>query len=167
MTKETFPLTSVEQVALVVEDLHATMKRYWEDFGIGPWRVYTVEPPGLTSLKLRGEEVESTLRWALAQIGDTQYELIQPLEGPSIYKDFLAEHGEGLHHVRFGVGDVDVLDAVDAFAAAGVPILMQGVWYGIVFTYLDTEEMIGTIAELTWRPDDWVAPEPEEIYPSP
>ena len=31
--------------------------------------------------------------------GPIVFELIQPLDGPSIYKEWLDEHGEGLHHV--------------------------------------------------------------------
>ena len=26
------------------------------------------------------------------------FELVQPLDGPSIYKEFLEEHGEGVQH---------------------------------------------------------------------
>ena len=31
--------------------------------------------------------------------GPVVFELLQPLEGPSIYKEWLEERGEGLHHV--------------------------------------------------------------------
>ena len=35
---------------------------------------------------------------AETHVGDMGFELLQPLEGPSIYREWLDEHGEGLHH---------------------------------------------------------------------
>jgi hypothetical protein len=31
--------TDVLQVAVVVRDLEAAMRRYWEGYGIGPWQI--------------------------------------------------------------------------------------------------------------------------------
>ena len=44
---------------------------------------------------------------ALEPYIDKQIELIQPLEGRSIYSDFLQAHGPGLHHIRFSVEPFD------------------------------------------------------------
>ena len=32
----------VLQVAVVVKDLDESMKNYWDKWGIGPWKVYTL-----------------------------------------------------------------------------------------------------------------------------
>ena len=45
-------------------------------------------------------------------------ELIQPLEGDSIHRDWLAERGEGLHHV--GVVVPSIARAVESMAALGL-----------------------------------------------
>ena len=44
---------------------------------------------------------------AETHVGDMGFELLQPLEGPSIYRDWLDEHGEGLHHVAVMLHDFD------------------------------------------------------------
>ena len=49
-----------------------------------------------------GRPASYSMRLALATAGNMLWEVIQPLEGPSIYQDFLAAHGEGVHHVAFG-----------------------------------------------------------------
>ena len=33
-------------------------------------------------------------------------ELIEPVDGDNIFKDFLVEHGEGLHHLGFSVDNI-------------------------------------------------------------
>ena len=33
------------------------------------------------------------------------FELLEPLDGPSPWKDFIDKHGEGVHHIGFNVGD--------------------------------------------------------------
>lgn len=163
---EKVPLTQVLQVAVVVEDLDKSMEHYWEHLGIGPWQVYTFQPPDLTNTKVRGKDVHYTMKLALVQVGDVQWELIEPLEGPSIYKDFLREHGEGLHHCAFATGDLSYQEAVDAFAEQDIPILMQGTWHEITYAYMDTEEQVGTIVEIYDWPADVELPEPEETYPA-
>jgi hypothetical protein len=39
-------------------------------------------------------------------INGITFELLQPLEGESPWKDFMAKGGDGLHHVGFSVPDV-------------------------------------------------------------
>jgi hypothetical protein len=75
----------------------------------------------------------------LEQVGGVQLELVQPVEGPSVYRDWLEEHGEGLHHLNFLVDDVD--QAVAALAKQGFPS-MQGGKFGPpeqrgAFNYVD------------------------------
>lgn len=36
--------SGIMQVGIVVRDLDATVRRYWHELGIGPWRIYTIDP---------------------------------------------------------------------------------------------------------------------------
>lgn len=49
-------------------------------------------------LREYGQPVERSWRLATAMVGRVQWELIQPLDGESIYAQFLAEKGKGVHH---------------------------------------------------------------------
>ena len=91
-------VTDVQQVALIVRDLDATIAEYADRFGIGPWRVINCAPPRLTDMRIRGEPVPYSMKLAVARTGNTMWEIIEPVDGPSIYQEFLDEHGEGLHH---------------------------------------------------------------------
>jgi 4-hydroxyphenylpyruvate dioxygenase-like putative hemolysin len=83
--------------------------------------------------------------FAIAQSGPVQIELIEPPEGPSIWKEFLEERGEGLHHVQSLVENPDAVLA--AFKEMGVDVLMSVKVGENVFYYMDTEPLLGIIYE--------------------
>ena len=97
----------VRQIALVVPDLEAAMRGYVEALGIGPWNVYTIGAPAMTGMTYRGEPVDFRIRHALAFSGEVMLELIQPLEGRSIWREYLDDRGASLHHVAFYVDDFE------------------------------------------------------------
>jgi methylmalonyl-CoA/ethylmalonyl-CoA epimerase len=49
---------------------------------------------------------EMKLRVVKMQAGESVLELLEPLEGEAVVSKFLAERGEGFHHVCFEVDDV-------------------------------------------------------------
>jgi methylmalonyl-CoA/ethylmalonyl-CoA epimerase len=90
---EKVKIKQVLQVGVVVKDLQKAMKHYWDIFSIEPWQIYTFQPPLLTKITVRGKPVPYIMKLALTQIGNIQWELIQPLTGPSVYKEFLEQKG--------------------------------------------------------------------------
>jgi len=100
----------INQVTLVVKDIQETMENYWNIFGIGPWNVYAWEAPLVYDYKYHGKPAWARVRLAMTQVGAVEFELIEHLDGDSIYRDFLMEHGEGVHHINFLVSDVDDVD---------------------------------------------------------
>ena len=97
-------------------------------------------------------------------VGSTQWELIEPLDDRSIYADFLAEKGEGLHHVAVGVRDYG--DALDQLRAKGHAVLQGGLYNGVKFAYLSTDRDLGVITEIyDWPPG--LKQEPDTVYPPP
>jgi methylmalonyl-CoA/ethylmalonyl-CoA epimerase len=135
------------QIGIVVKDLQKAVDNYSEKYGIGPWITLRLEPPLLRDLTLRGKPVEASMIAAIAQSGDIQLELIQPLQGPSIWKEFLEERGGGIHHIRSL--DQDPKALLTAFKEMGVDVLMSGRIGDNTFYYMDTEPLLGTIYEFT------------------
>jgi methylmalonyl-CoA/ethylmalonyl-CoA epimerase len=105
-----------------------------------------MEPPLLRDLTLRGKPVEASMIAAIAQSGSVQLELIQPLEGASIWKEFLEEKGGGLHHVQSSL-DQDPKATLLAFKEMEIEVLMSGRIGDNIFYYMDTERLLGTIYE--------------------
>lgn len=153
------------QIGLVVENLERAAEAYWKIFGIGPWRIYTYRKPLLKTLEYRGEPSAASFRVALCQVDALSFELIEPGEGPSIYHDFVREHGYGLHHLALAVEDIE--EAIAAAREAGIAVIQQGGGQGADgsghFAYLDTEAELGATFEFVQFPGRRVPP--ETVYP--
>ncbi len=155
------------QVCVVTHDLDALVRRYADRLGIGPWWVQQYEAPRLTGRTYRGKPVDYTMRLALAWTGQLNWEIIQPLDGPSLYHDFLVQHGEGIHHVGVMLKDtgMDWPEVYRRFAERGFEAVQEGNWAGVQFAYFETEPLCKTTVEVIDRPKDWVRPEPLYWYP--
>jgi hypothetical protein len=154
---------SVLQVAIVVKDCDATVKKYADDYGMGPWSIYEFNPNTVSDMIIDGKKVDYAMRLALADIGGVQWEIIQPKDDTSIYAHFLKEHGEGLHHVAFGTDNYE--KTVQFYKDKGRPILQGGTWKGLTYTYLDSREDLKVIAEIYNLVPDFAWPAPESVYP--
>ena len=83
------------QLGIVVRDLEATVRRYEDGYGIGPWRFDRIDLGAANDYREYGEPVERSNR--IAMVGRVMWELIEPLDEDGIYACFLAEKGEGIH----------------------------------------------------------------------
>lgn len=159
-------LLQIGQVALVVRDLEAAVRAYADRLGVGPWRFYTYGPDVLRESTYRGQPGRYRMRLAYAWLGPLQLEIIQPLDGPSVYHDFLRDHGEGMHHVGLFVEDFDA--AVQALEARGYVLSQSGRGFGArgdgAFAYFETEGTFATTVELICPPKE--RRPSEAIYPS-
>ena len=92
-----------------------------------PWNVYEHVPPSLHDTHYTGKPTEYTMIGAEVDTGSIVFELLQPLDGPSICKDRREQHGEGLHHVAVMRPTLAESDALkDHFAALGAKMSMGG-----------------------------------------
>ena len=76
----------------------------------------------------RGEPGRFSFRHALAWKDGVQMELVQPLDGRSIFADHLERHGDGLHHL--GIYVPDQPKAVAELKAAGFRALQGARGFG-------------------------------------
>lgn len=163
--KLSFLASGVEQVAIIVEDLDKAVGRYWKLLGVGPWEIYTYGKPLLECSSYRGQPSESIQRIALAQLGAIRIELIEMVKGPTIFHDWVEEHGYGPHHVGVRVDDME--KALAEARDAGLTVTQEGSGYGLDgdghYAYLDTEESLGMVLELSEFPKRRVAP--DSVYP--
>jgi methylmalonyl-CoA/ethylmalonyl-CoA epimerase len=153
------------QVGIVVPELDTAMRTYGTPRGAGDvWRLWTYDENTLRERRYRGSSGTFSMRIALGG-SDPQLELIQPLRGPSIYHEYLAEHGSGLHHMAFKVADIAA--AIAEMEQAGFPLLQAGYGFGAdqsgAFAYFDTVAALGFVAEAVEPP--LARRDPEETFP--
>jgi methylmalonyl-CoA/ethylmalonyl-CoA epimerase len=149
-----FP-AKLSQYALVVRSLEK-VSAYWEKLGF-PALEITHGP--LSDLVYRGQPGRFDQRLGWHRHGTVTWEWIEPVRGPTVYEDFLKEHGEGFHHFAFDVEDIDAAAAV--WADRGVKIVQSGAWGekgrpgSGRFAYAATDAFGGVTTEFLWsfRPE--------------
>jgi hypothetical protein len=133
------------QVAIVVREIDAAMEMLTSTLGAGKFRTVA----STTRKVYRGKPIEPVHRIAIADFGPIAIELIQPVTGESIYTEFLAKHGEGVHHLGFRMESAeDYGRALAHFEAAGFPTAQSGRRDDLSYDYMDTEPALGTYVEL-------------------
>ena len=154
--------TETMQISVVVRDLEATMRAYVHEYGIGPWEIYEFNPDTVTEMVRDGAPSDCAFRIAVTMVGSVQWELIEPLDDKSVFADFLAAKGEGVHHVAVGVSSYG--EALETLRGKGRRVLQSGVYKGVTFSYLSTDEDLGVVTELfDWPPG--LKQEPDAVYP--
>lgn len=135
--------TETGQIGMVVRDLQATVKRYTDDYGIGPWTFFEVKPEEATELREMGEPLRGGYLCATTKVGSVWWELTQPLNSESLLGRFLAEKGEGVHHIAVVTPDYD-----GAVAMQTEPLPLTGSFMGIDVSYLPTQDKLGITLEV-------------------
>ena len=150
----------INQIAIVVKDLRKTVEMYHKILGWGPWNIYLPKPSRRSDLTLRGKAVHYTVNVAETRVGSVSFEIIEPVEGPSIHREFLEKRGEGLHHIGcFTTHELDA--ALRNFDQMGIGVLMSGKIDGVQWYYMDTEPIL----KLVYETGDEAAPTPDLTYP--
>ena len=144
---------NIDQVGIVVRDLHTMAENLYRILGIGPFRIFEWPIDGIDpESTYHGEPEHYRLLLGFARQGATQVELIEPLEGQNIWSDFLDDHGPGLHHFRLVVSDFD--EQVRALEKAGIKKIASGTGahIGSKWAYFDTTKILnGIFIELRTR----------------
>jgi methylmalonyl-CoA/ethylmalonyl-CoA epimerase len=143
------PFGKVVQYAFVVRDLHA-VSDYYDSIGLGP---LAIERNVSLNREYRGHPAGFEMLLGWGRTADVVFEWIQSTIGPNVYEEYLAQHGEGLHHLGFNVMDMDA--TIARLTSRGLSVTMSGGWnvngYEGRFAYLDTERHGGVTIELLWN----------------
>ena len=71
------------QVAIIVRDLDAAIRRYHDEYGVGPWAIFEFNPETIDDMVIDDAPADYAMRLAVAFIGRLQFELIEPLDDRS------------------------------------------------------------------------------------
>ncbi len=142
-------LCRVDQVCVLVDDIDRAVADYSSLFPATKWRGYRYGPDNVPELGYRGGPGEFSF-WVVLSDCDPQIELIQSLNGPSIYTEWLDQHGLGFHHI--GVFTKRLASDVQVLESQGLTVSQWGRGYGLDgdggFAYFDTTERLTVVIEL-------------------
>ncbi|MDP2953300.1 MAG: methylmalonyl-CoA epimerase [Chloroflexota bacterium] len=124
----------LHHVCIVVKNIDETAKVYQDLFGVKAGHSQVMPEQGVKAV--------------LIPIGDTEIELIEPIDSKSGVAKFLESKGEGLHHICLEVDDVDKeLKRLDAKGTALVDKVGRGGLAGKV-GFLHPKATKGVLIEL-------------------
>jgi methylmalonyl-CoA epimerase len=128
-------LTEIDHVAIAVNDLDAAIAWYAETFGATVDHRETVESDGV-------EE-------ALLKVADSYVQLLTPTNDTSPVAKYLANKGEGLHHIGYRVDDcAAALEAVKASGGRVIDEAPRPGSRGTTVAFVHPKTSFGTLIEL-------------------
>lgn len=143
-------LTMADQVGIVVSDLEAFLRQLECLLGLKDFNIIEYTADGTDPEKTyQGKRATYRLLMAFKTVGNLQLEIVQPLEGQSIYQDFLSTHGPGLHHIRFSETNFEAV--CEALTAKGIQMLANGPGVNTAskWAYFDTSAQLeGLVIEI-------------------
>lgn len=146
-------------VGIVVRDIDKAMQTFADVYGVTPpatVRVYDNNgkgmpfPPGISGNKAaKAKLVQFT-------VGNARIELIEPVDGPTAWSEHLEKFGPSVHHLAFGVPDINgTIRGLEA--RGGKWVLGEG---GQSFAYVDMKELLGYTVEVGRQPQPAAAAPP-------
>jgi methylmalonyl-CoA/ethylmalonyl-CoA epimerase len=133
-------LTRIDHVGIACHDLAARIAFYESAFGLAVVSVEVNESQGVR---------EAMLQVTGSPAGNSYVQLLEPLGPDTPVGRFLARRGEGVHHVGYGVADINA--ALAAIGAAGVRLIDERPRHGSMgasIAFLHPADVGGVLTEL-------------------
>lgn len=152
------------ETALVSADYRKALADLYRT-GIGPWRVYTIEPANTTDQTYRDRPAQYAMKVCFADHGGIVWEVIQPLWGPSIFQEFLDRGGSGFQHMAYDCNGLPFESRIDGFRDRGFHFVQGGNWLnGCRFAFFMPSSGEAICLE-TIEFENWDYPEPDDWFP--
>jgi Glyoxalase/Bleomycin resistance protein/Dioxygenase superfamily len=138
------------QNAYVTTDMDKALAVWRDEFDVPSFYVFANDAPGMEFSQ------PYRLKIALANVGGTEIELIEPLDGNVMYSDLLPKDGSfaiRFHHICMRIdGPLANFDAhMASFASAQHPVAYQGRMGDLMrFAYTDERSTLGHYVEHVW-----------------
>jgi len=143
---EFFDKLRVTQIGYIVKDIEEACKRFAEFFSMDVPGVMVTAGYDQAQTEYRGKPSEATAKLAFFHLENLDIELIEPDETPSVWREFLEEHGEGIQHIAFEIKGMK--QKIELFGNDGMELLQKGEYTGGRYAYVDATKAISTVVEL-------------------
>ncbi len=128
MTDQALGTTTIVQVGIIVRDIEARARAWADILGLPMPEIQVTDTVDVAQTEYGGSPSHARARLAFFHMGQVDVELIEPIDGPSTWKDQLDQHGDSLHHIAFHIqGMQEKLAYLDS---KGVPLIQRGEYTG-------------------------------------
>jgi methylmalonyl-CoA epimerase len=136
----------VTQIAIVVRDIEKASAVWSELLGLEKPPIEETEGLESTHMTFRGKPSKGRAKLSFLNLENLELELIQPVEGPSTWQDFLDRCGEGIHHIAFHADNLE--ETLEKFGKMGINVEQKGDFKGGCYVYINPKNNLGAIIEL-------------------
>jgi len=141
-------LTRLDHVGIACRDLRRAIDMYRETFGLGVLSEEENEEQGVREAMLAVGPAGSTGAGPGA-LGVGYIQLLEPLSPDTPVGRFIARRGEGIHHVGYGVADIE--EALATVAGTGIRLVDERPRHGSMgasIAFLHPGDLGGVLTEL-------------------
>lgn len=142
-------LRRVAQIGIVVSDIERARAIWAELLGVEEPPIVETESWESTHMVFRGKPSEGKAKVSFFNLENIVLELIQPIGGPSTWRDSLEKRGGGIHHIAFIVENVE--EKLERFSRMGIEVEQKGEFKGGGYVYTDSKSELGATMELLYR----------------
>lgn len=146
MEQQGLGTTTITQVAIIVRDIETRAKAWADLLGVPVPEIKVTAPVELAQTEYEGAPTPARARLAFFHLGQVDLELIEPIDGPSTWKDQLDQHGDSLHHIAFHIQGMP--EKLAYLSAKGIPLVQRGEYSGGRYAYVASAPQLGAILEL-------------------
>lgn len=151
MTQPTLGNNIVMQIGIIVHDVEAKARAWSEVLSLPMPNIIITDTVDKTRAEYNGRPTNARAKLAFFHLGQVDLELIEPIDGPSTWKDQLDQHGDGMHHIAFKIRGMK--EKITYLDSKGVSLVQGGEYTGGRYAYLDGVAQLGTILELLENDD--------------
>ena len=161
------PVQKLYQVSVMVRDLDAAKERFRALLGVEAWVDIGIDSAQMPGCTYYGKPAEHTARLSIGRRGGACFELVEPLTGPTVYRDALDRRGEAPHHIMVTLAPPQDFDrAAQELASRGIVVGQSASIPGLMnFAYFDGGQPLARLFVEVIQPlaDNWL----DLMFPSP
>lgn len=139
----------IVQIGIVVDDVEKYAQKYAKFFGVETPNVIISEKLDIAKTHYHGKQTKARVKQAFFNFDNITIEVLEPVGGPSTWREFLENNGPGVHHIAFQVKGMD--QRIDEMENRGADLIQQGQWTGGSggrYAYFDSNDQLAVILEL-------------------
>lgn len=145
-------LTRLDHVGIACRDLRRAIDMYRETFGLGVVSLEENEEQGVREAMLAVGPAGFTGA-SPGSLGVGYIQLLEPLSPDTPVGRFIARRGEGIHHVGYGVANIE--EALATVAGTGIRLVDERPRHGSMgasIAFLHPADLGGVLTELVQSP---------------
>ncbi len=131
------------QINIIVKDIEHAARKWADLLGIETPEIHLNHLEGNENYLYRGKPVSCDLKVCNIDMGHFVIELHEPAGGESSFQEFFDQHGNGVHHIGFEVGDKRDAIIEDLKKAGYDTDRTVGIYPGSSWTIVDSEDVLG------------------------